>query len=254
MKILSYSTKFLKGIIATLTIALTAIGAGATYAEAEIHPADERETAFQEYRFEVGNFYDLNIQNNVNVVYTHCNDTIGHVSYKSTPEFEDAFIFTNNKGALKVQVQTDVLGKPGLPTLYVSSNNLEKVENYSDYNVRVESNIKADTFSVSLIGNGSIVVGDVDAHNVTAKITAGMGTIILSGDCTNSEFKLTGTGTIQADMLKSRNVTCRFLGGGTISTYPLVNLNVRGVGTTRIFYRGQPKIKKIGGGKLIPNI
>ncbi len=205
-----------------------------------------------EYNFEVGNFHEISIQNNVNVVYTHCSDTIGRVSYKSLPDFEDAFIFTNNKGCLKIQVQTDDLGKPDLPTIFISSNNLEKVENYSDFNVRIESNIKADRFIASLIGNGSIVVSDVDATNVNAKITAGMGTIIISGECTNADFRLTGTGTIQADMLKASNVNCRILGGGSISTYPLRTLSVRGIGSTRIRYRGQPTIKHRGGGKLIP--
>lgn len=209
-------------------------------------------TPLQEYSFKVGNFNELSIQNNVNVVYTHCKDTIGHVTYKSIPDFEDAFIFTNNKGSLKIQVQTDDLGKTDLPTIYVSSNNLDKIENYSDYNVRIESNIKSDTFTASLIGNGSIVIGDLDATNVCARITAGMGTIIISGECTNADFRLTGTGTIQANMLKATNVNCRILGGGSISTYPLRTLSVKGIGSTRIHYRGNPVIKHRGGGKLIP--
>lgn len=220
--------------------------------EADARPTDD-EAALQEYTFKAGNFDHLSVQNNVNVIYTHSNDTIGYIRYKSTPDFEDAFIFTNNKGHLKIQVQTDDLGKPGLPTLYISSNNLERVENYSDFNLRIESNIKAEDFSASLVGNGSIVISDIDATTVSLKITAGMGTIIASGECTNADFKLTGAGTIQANLLKADNVKCNFFGGGSISTYPVKTLQTKGVGSTRIHYRGEPTIKRIGGGKLIPN-
>lgn len=234
-----------------LTVGLS-MGSLMIVSAAEASPMED-DSNLRDYHFEVGNFVNLSIQNNVNVVYTHCNDTIGHVRYKSEPDFEDAFIFSNNKGSLKIQVQTDDVGKPGLPTIYVSSNHLEKIDNYSDYNVRVESNVKADIFSCSLIGNGSITVSDIDATNVNAKITAGMGTIILSGECTNADFKLTGTGTIQANMLKASNVSCKILGGGAISTYPLRTLEVKGIGSTKIYYRGNPVIKRRGGGKLIPN-
>ncbi|MDE6271793.1 MAG: DUF2807 domain-containing protein [Muribaculaceae bacterium] len=233
----------------SLAIAFS-IGCTLTSSAAEDHHKED-DSSLKEYHFEVGNFSNLSIQNNVNVVYTHCKDTIGHVRYKSEPDFEDAFIFTNNKGSLKIQVQTDDVGKPGLPTIYVSSTNLEKIDNYSDFNVRVEDNVKADTFSCSLIGNGSITVSDINATNVNAKITAGMGTIILSGECTNADFKLTGTGTIQANMLKASNINCKILGGGSISTYPLRTLEVKGIGSTKIYYRGNPTIKRRGGGKLI---
>ena len=64
---------------------------------------------------------------------------------------------------------------------------------------------------------------------------------------------MAGTGTIQADMLKATDVTCQYVGGGSISTYPLNNLTAKGIGSTRIHYRGNPKIKHRGGGKLIPN-
>ncbi|MDE5843270.1 MAG: DUF2807 domain-containing protein [Muribaculaceae bacterium] len=217
-----------------------------------ILPDADQESKLIDYNFEVGNFRDLKVQDNVNVVYLHTNDTIGHAYYSATQDFENAFIFTNNNGCLKIQVNTEDLGKPGLPILYVSSNNLEKVENYSDYNLRIESNIAADTFSASLIGNGTIVIADLDATNLNAKITAGMGAIIVSGVCTNADFKLTGAGSIEADKLKTQNVNCNILGGGSISTYPLKTLTVKGIGSTRILYRGTPHIKHRGGGKLIP--
>lgn len=250
------------GLLTLLTFALcgapahasgvTAPAEAPSAGDAKAIPESDKNTEMIEFTAEVGNFKDLKIENNVNVVYTHSNDTIGKVRYTGTSDFDNAFIFSNSNGCLRIQVNTEDLGKPGLPILYVSSNNLEKVENYSDYNLRVESNIAADTFSASLIGNGSITISDVDATNVQAKITAGMGTINISGECVNADFKLTGAGTIQANMLKAQNVNCSILGGGSIATYPIRTLNVKGIGSTRILYRGHPVIKRRGGGKLIP--
>lgn len=218
--------------------------------EANRNPANEQ--AMTTYSHNVGDFVNLSVQNNVNVIYTNTKDTIGQVSYSSTPEFKDAFIFENNgKGTLKIQVQTDLVGNPNLPTLYVSSGKLEKVENYSDFNVNIESNIKTEVFTASLVGNGSINFNDIDAANVNVKVTAGMGTIIVAGSCTNANFQLYGAGTIDADRLKARNVNCKILGGGSISCYPSSMLNVKGIGSTKIYYRGNPEIKRRGGGKLI---
>lgn len=241
-----YIGRLLLIIAAAISVALSAFGS-----EVEGIPEDINTSEIIEFKMTVGNFKDLKVQDNVNIVYTHSNDTTGSVHYSGTEDFDNAFIFTNTDGCLKIQVNTEDIGKPGLPILYVSSNNLEKVENYSDFNLRVESNIAADTFSASLIGNGSIVIADLDATNVNAKITAGMGTILISGECTNADFKLAGAGSIQASMLKAKNVSCSTLGGGSISTYALDNLKVRGLGSTRILYRGNPVIKHRGGGKLI---
>lgn len=206
----------------------------------------------QDYSFPLQQFSTICVQDNVNVIYNCSNDSVASVSYNSLPDFEDAFIFTVNKGTLKIQVTTEDVGKPELPILYVTSNHLLKVENYSDFNVRVESLAPSDSFTASLVGNGSILVNDIKARDVKAVITTGMGTITLSGKCDDALLKLTGTGTIQADRMKANNVTCKILGGGSITTFATNKLTARGIGSTKIYYRGHPEISKKGGGKLIP--
>ena len=42
------------------------------------------------------------------------------------------------------------------------------------------------------------------------------------------------------------------MGGGTIGCWALDKLECRGIGSTRIYYKGEPEIKKVGGGKLFP--
>lgn len=210
------------------------------------HPSD-----YKEYSFDFRQFSTLCIQDNVNVVYSCSTDSVARVTYNSLPDFGDAFIFTNNNGTLKIQVTTEDVGKPGLPTLHISSNHLLKVENYSDCNLSVESLSPCDSFTASLVGNGTISVNDINARNVKAVITTGMGKIILNGKCEEALLKMTGAGNIQADRLKSINTTCKILGGGQISTFTTGKLSTRGIGSTKIYYRGHPEISKKGGGKLL---
>ncbi|MDE5645853.1 MAG: hypothetical protein K2I45_09485, partial [Muribaculaceae bacterium] len=40
------------------------------------------------------------------------------------------------------------------------------------------------------------------------------------------------------------------LGTGSIGCWPERALDVRGIGTTKIYYRGDPRIKKVGGARL----
>ncbi|MDE5957351.1 MAG: DUF2807 domain-containing protein [Muribaculaceae bacterium] len=214
-------------------------------------PSTAKAQEMEDYNFTVEQFSILKIQDNVNVVY-HCSqDSVAHVSYHSDPDFENAFIFTNSGETLKIQVTTEDVGKPGLPTIHVYSHFLSKVENYSDFNVQVIDPAPAPQFSASLIGNGSISVSGINSTKVTARITAGMGTIILSGKCTDAEYRMMGTGNIDADTLQADNVVCKILGGGSISCAPIQYLKVHGIGSTRVFYTGSPTIKHSGGGKLI---
>lgn len=209
-------------------------------------------TDIQDYRFDFRQFSTLCVQDNVNVIYNCSTDSVATVTYSGMPDFENAFIFTDNNGTLKIQVSTEDVGKPDLPTIYVTSNHLIKVENYSDFNVNVMSLASCDSFTASLVGNGLITVNDINARSVKGVITTGMGKIILSGRCDDATLKMTGAGTIEADRLKSINTTCKIFGGGRISTFTTGKLSTRGIGSTKIYYRGHPEISKKGGGKLFP--
>lgn len=224
-----------------LIIALICHAAVATNAAAE---------NLRQYTIKTGQFTNLKVQDNVNVVYRCHPDSTALITYKSDPDFEDAFIFTNSGNTLKIQVTTEDVNKPGLPTLYVYSDYLNKVENYSDFSVTVENPAPCPEFYASLIGNGNITISGVNATKVTAKVTAGMGTIKISGKCTSATYRMTGTGSILADELKADDVEVRILGGGKINLDAEDMLNIRGLGSTKIYYTGHPHITHKGGGKL----
>lgn len=206
----------------------------------------------QEYSFNVGRFTTLKIQDNVNVVY-HCHpDTTSILTYRATPEFDDAFIFTNHGGTLKIQVNTEDVGKPDLPTIHIYSDDVSKVENYSDFHLEIDNPAPCEEFSVSLMGNGSIDINGLNTKKLLARITAGNGIITLTGSTEKAEYRMTGAGTINATDLTAQDVICKIFGGGSISCDAEKRLKALGIGSTKIHYKGSPEIKHTGGGKLIP--
>lgn len=204
------------------------------------------------YRVEVGQFDKVKVIDNVNVVYRCRPDSSGWVQYRGTKEFADAFIITPKDGTLKIQVSTEDVGHPELPTLYVYSDFLTSVENSSAFDLLVENPAACAEFSAKEIGNGRIAVENLRANLVKASITTGNGTVSISGKCRKAELKMLGTGVISADRLEAETVDCRILGGGSIGCWPEDKLNVKGIGSTKIYYKGDPDIRKSGGGKLFP--
>lgn len=227
----------MKRFLTLFFIAMTVIAAGA-------------QDDVQRYKVEVGQFDRLKVTDNVNVVYRCLPDSTGFVQYVGAKEFADAFILTPEKGQLRVQVSVEDVGNPNLPVLYVYSDFLTEVTNDSDFTVRVESPAPAAEFKATQVGNGTLTVENIKANKVKASLATGNGTINLSGDTQEAALNMLGTGMISADRLKSRKVTCKILGSGSIGCWPEEALNVRGIGSTKIYYKGNPKVKKTGGGKL----
>lgn len=204
----------------------------------------------QDYKLKVGAFDKLKVTDNVNVVYRCVPDSAGFVTYRGDKEFADAFILSVNKGTLQVQVSTEDVDMPGLPVLNVYSDFLTEVKNSSDFTVTVLSPAPSPEFTAIQVGNGSIVVDDVQSTKVTASLRTGNGTINISGTCEEASLGMLGTGQIAADMLKAGNVSCKIMGSGVIGCYPTAKLDVKGIGSTKIYYKGSPVVKKSGGGKL----
>lgn len=208
----------------------------------------------QDYEIKVGEFNSLQVVDNANVVWRHNPDSTGYVQFCGEERFADAFIISNNgKGALKVQVSTEDVGDPALPTLYVYSSFLTEVKSNSALCVSVEEIPAAADYKFTLVGNGRLQASGLNGTRCSAKITTGNGVITLSGKCQDASFTMLGTGQIRADELESGNVGCAIMGTGSIYTWPLEKLSTKGIGSTTIYYRGAPaEIKKRGGGKLVP--
>lgn len=205
-----------------------------------------------DYAIKVGDFNKLKISDNCNVVYTANPDSLGYAYFRGERDFADAFIFSNSNGTLKIQVNTEDVGKKGLPTVYVASRFLTDIESSSSMTVSVNTPAPCAVMKANLIGNGTLIVEGVSCDKAEASLKTGNGTLTISGTCRQANLSMLGTGTVQADMLKANEVKCRILGSGTIGCWPVENLSTSGIGSTKIYYKGNPvSIKKKGGGKLL---
>lgn len=203
------------------------------------------------FTIDVGQFEKLKVNGNLTVVYKNLPDSTGLARFSAPLEQEGVIVFsTKGDGSLKIEPSDDKWGDRDLPVVFVYSDFLSVLESYSDRTVEVASMSPTATFSVAQVGNGTINVNNLKCNNLSAAINTGNGSIFLSGSCVNANFRMVGAGLISADQLQADNVKCRILGTGSIGCWPIENLNVTGLGTTKIYYKGSPNIKKTGGGKL----
>lgn len=217
---------------------------------ATAYVATAQET-LEEFKLKVGSFSKLKVSNSINVQYRCDRDSAGLAVFKAPASQAKCFLISNNgKGQLKVETALMEPPVAKLPTLTVYSEFLTEAENAGDSTVVIKSVAACPEFKVRQIGNGRIVVDNITATNVNAFLNTGNGTIVVSGSCQKATLKMVGTGLIQADELNAQDVTCKILGSGSIGCWPMYNLNVSGIGSTKIYYRGVPTVKKRGGGKL----
>lgn len=203
------------------------------------------------YTIEIGQFEKLKINGNFSVIYKNLPDSTGFARYSAPAGTDDLYLFTSKSdGSIKVEPRDDKWGNNDLPVLCLYSDFLSNLESYSDKGVEVASMAPCASFNVNQVGNGSISIDNLKCNNITAAITTGNGSIYLSGVCINANFRMVGAGLISADQLRADNIKCRILGTGSIGCWPIDNLNVTGLGSTKIYYKGKPNIKKTGGGKL----
>lgn len=208
----------------------------------------------REYNVEVGEFNRLNIIDNVKIIYHHDPHNSGKATFECPDSLADAIMFANNgKGTLKIEISPDFIGKfELLPTINVYSEFLTSVETSSQYEVEIASVQKSPSFKAVLFGNGNLKLNNIVTNKLVLKLLTGRGNIIATGKCPDTVVTLAGVGNINIDEMETEKVSCHLAGGGKIYCRPINELILKGIGTTSVYYMGEPKkIKKQGIGKLI---
>lgn len=196
------------------------------------------------YELKFGEFSELKVVDGINVDY-YCDPTKGgKVEFEATPETASAVMFEPSKDRLTIKLALRDGSYRDLPTIRVYTSFLTKVENEGDSTVRVMEVVATPKFSCKVIGNGRLSVRNVQANNVEANILSGNGTIAIYGTAETAKLRVTGAGDIQADELKTTNADCSVTGTGSISCYVTNFMKAGGVGSGKIYYRGNPEIKR----------
>lgn len=200
--------------------------------------------------YDVGLFDKVSVLGDLNIVYCSNPDSTGMAVYRSEKDFSDVLEVTNDKGKLSLREKVGhTMGN--VPTIHIYSDYLTQIRYEGNSVLTANLATATPVFSVNLTGNGNVICNDVNANEVSASLTTGNGKIILYGKCSEAKFSLTGTGSIQADKLKAASVKCTALGTGSIGCHPLTMLDVRGLGSTKIYFSGAPIIKKVGTATLV---
>lgn len=205
------------------------------------------------YDLNVGEFSELRVSDGINVDYTSDPAKAGRAYFNCPAQQASSFMFTNKGGRLTIQLAPETIGARNLPTISVHSKYLTKIENNSDSTVRVLSLFGSPKLEVKLEGNGHLIVRGIDANEVKGTMRLGHGTLILTGKCKDAKLNLTGTGVIQADELVAEEATVSAKGTGSVGVNAVNTLNIYGMGSTSVYYIGNPAIKNRSVGlKLLP--
>lgn len=200
----------------------------------------------EKYRIPVGEFNELVLNDKLNVVYSNNPDSVGFVAFETKPAYAAYIMTENQKSRLKIQLDQEADGITELPTVYVYSSFLSKVENGREGNILIKSVKPTSKITIESQGNGKIEARNLDAVSISLKIKTGKGTIIASGKCKSLECLNIGAGVIEADEIEATDADCRLVGTGTIGCAPTKTLKIKGMGSGKIYYKGNPSIEKSG--------
>lgn len=206
----------------------------------------------ERYEVKVGDFSSLKVTAGVNVDYVCSADSAGMAVFYADSPMASYIGFTQSGDELRVSFTTDENPSGKVPRVTVYSTFLTKVSNSADSTVRIISDVKCPSFLAVQQGNGSIVVRNIRADKVDASLLTGRGQIVIYGKTKKANYTMVGTGIIQGDGLEADDVNVKAGGTGQIGCWATDNLVVKGVGSTTVFYRGNPKtIKKFALGVKI---
>lgn len=219
--------------------------------------ATAEELVLSRYELSVGDFTELSVVDGLNVNYKCNPDSAGTIVFETTAAVADQILFENNKkGRLSIEKQFHAENEMvwGLPDIMVYSRFLTSVTNSGDSTVRVISVKPTINFKATVIGNGRLIVSDIDCVKFDGSIKTGNGTLVASGRCDEASLVNTGVGAIQADRLQAQNATCRFFGSGTTGVWATDSLIIKGMFPGKLYYKGEPKKLKnyAMGVKLFP--
>ncbi len=193
-----------------------------------------------DYKLNVQNFCELTVVDGVNVEY-HCRpDSAGWAIFTCEPEIASRIMFSNNAEKLTIQTDADESPVEGVPLVVVYSASLRRCENSGDSTLTVYLDVPVNQFKAKQIGNGNLVVHNVDAASLEAGVTAGHGSITVDGKAPKASYSNVGSGPIDASGLQAEQVKCFVFGSGNVDCVATEQLKVFGAGSGTVIYHDAP--------------
>lgn len=193
------------------------------------------------YKLDVGDFSEFKVNDGINVEYNCSTDSAGWVYFECDAATAQKLMFTNKKNSLIIQIDAEGTTMSDLPTLKIYSMTLQKVENSGDSVVRIGKMVPVREFKASVVGNGTLIIDNVQTHKADLSIRTGNGHLVANGSTREANLRNVGTGKLEASGLKAEQTKCNILGTGPIDCNASVTLTVTGAGSGKVYYGGTPQ-------------
>lgn len=197
----------------------------------------------QRYCLDVKDFAELKIIDGLNVEWRSHPDSVGLVTFTTTPDIVPNIMLQNNKKTLKIQLADTDFPLRHLPKITVYSSFLSKAENSGDSTLTVVNPPASAELKLRVVGNGTLTATGIHATTVEAKIDTGRGQITLDGQAQWVKLRNVGTGNINAAGLKAEKGSLTIGGTGDIECQVSSELTVTGLGSGKVYCTGNPATK-----------
>lgn len=192
------------------------------------------------HKLNVHDFTELVVVDGINVDY-YCNaDSAGWAVFSCEPDMASHILFTIKNDRLTIRTDADEHPIDGVPRVCVYSTSLTKVENSGDSTLHVHKTVPVSSFKAKQIGNGNLIIDDIEADRLDAGITTGKGILKINGKAQKATITNVSTGTIDASALEVGDLKCVLFGTGNIEVKPMGNMRIYGTGPGSVIYHKQP--------------
>lgn len=142
---------------------------------------------------------------------------------------------------LKIDVEPDHYDYDRI-VLYITFKKLEKLKIEGGVRLKTKGYLDLDDLEMYVAGGAKIEL-DMKARNVNI---LGEGGVLfeLEGIAKSLDIKITGAGHVDAEQLKTKNVSIKIEGVGTGSVYATETLYAKIEGVGKVKYDGDPKVTK----------
>ncbi len=136
--------------------------------------------------------------------------------------------------------------------VYVTAKELNTLVVSGSGSMKVEDRLKADAFTASVSGSGSIDAASISANTLTAKVS-GSGSLEASGNAKEATVSVSGSGSFNGKNFRTDVASVQVSGSGDAYIQAENTLDGRLSGSGQIYYSGNPKVieKKSGSGRLV---
>ncbi len=140
--------------------------------------------------------------------------------------------------------------RPTTLSYFITANDLKGIAVSGSADVTCDSKLVSDSLSALISGSGDVHL-ELDVGRLESEIS-GSGSMRFSGKTDSLDASITGAGSIRAFDLQAQNVSIKITGSGNCEVNAAKTLNVNITGSGDVKYIGSPQIiKKItGSGKI----